>query len=997
MKDMEKRTETHRREFLKQMAIIGLVTSIAPFSWSCQGKNENLIYTGTGEGPYKVWEEMLMALETSPDHLEGKYKQLVAGKDAKAMFNFVRDEIHLMPVKRAEIHGMQTAMKYGTKGALRYGFATPREKAELLHEMFTRAGITSKVVYEIVDIPDEEVPAFFYRPINRPFTPAVDDATRSRWAKELGEYNTKSKGYDLINRDLSVGKEIADKLWETFPDKEKISPHRTSFRWDHYLNGTPTVEFELEAETKYAHLFDPKVPFGELKNNTEPKIKAAKPAELNNDKVQVKLSFRNGIDPSIETELVSGEWLVRELVGNRVGLSFLNGLTLEEQMNTPIGELRTFTPALSLQGFDLPLPFMEERSFLGNPFTLEGNILDVSGENVVIDGYHILEKPDIELQKKVTKIEMIAKPSLFPLVKLEVTPTNAEGKLVEGLSAIDFSILDNKSPVKALMENNQRTPNVLILYDISTSMPLEFRDEGMDSFIETLENSVLTKYPAARILKWPTDSGLYTWLRKASQTRNDLIIFATDGDNDDTYNAADEPIYRNGPPAIILSVRGTSFDSFNKMAEATNGVVLNATERTATAEEITTFLEKIVIPPYVFTYYATDRELPHEVNLTIDEGRLKTESQYKFSANRVADQLLGENIAGLYLTITHNDRKVRRVLAGWPEYKEILPTQQHFTEVRNTLLGGALISIEGEGPTLSTALSDELKYKLSTRNWGEPLMRGEDEKATEEFKKGGHHYNSLFIPLMAPLEQGVTKNSYTYASGPRIGILKQNLGVDQKFSTLSFDYIPTSDYISLDADPLKAFKTTIDKTAQLAILEKMYFPGNTFDLLKGKPLIELKDAGGQSWFRDNTAVDKDPAFWEGQLRLNNYGNKTTLYNPFTFFDKTASAKAYWQISHDTGEIYGILYDGTGGGAQSIETQLKNIDNVVEAYNKILGHMAQGLSVGLGLIAAYSKTLVKLYAIASVAIAIMDGSNVNKEVRKALNDLANDVAQNIADL
>ena len=990
--------EKSRREFLRQMAIIGLVTGIAPSLWTCgKTKETAATYLGKGKGPYMVWEEMLMALETSPDHLEGRYKNLIAGKDAKAMFDFVRDEIHLMPAKRAEIHGMQTAMKYGTKGALRYGFATPREKAELLHEMYTKAGMKSSVVYEVVKIPDEEVPSFFYRPIKRPFAPKIDDATRKRWAKELGVYNDNSRNYDLLNTDLSASTKLSDDLWQNLPNKEKINPHSTSFRWDHYGNGTPTVEFELNGEKKYAHLFDPKVPFGELKNKEKADLKPAQPAVLNDEKIKLSLSFRTGMDPKIEKELISGEWFVHELVGNRVDLSFQNGLTLEEQMVTSLGDLRTFTPALSLEGFDLPLSFMEERSFLGNPFTLEGKVMDISGDKIKIDGYDLLEKPDKDLQKTVTNLEISAIPALFPLVKLEVTPTNKDGKFIEGLSATDFSIVDNGSPVKAIMENNQRTPSILILYDISRSMPLEYRDEGMDAFIETLEKSILTKYPTARLEKWPTDSSLYTWLLKASQTRSDLIIFATDGDNDDQFDPKMEPFFKSGPPAVVLSVKGTSFDSFDKMAESTNGIVLNAQDRDETAEMVTSFLEKIVIPPYVFTYYASGNEIPHEVTLTIDEKRLSAQSNYKFAIQVPRDHLLGQNIAGLYLTIKSKTKTVKRLLAGWSEHDKNPPTRQDFLDVRNTIFGGALISIEGEGPTLSTALCDDLKYKLSTRNWGEPLMNGDDEKAIEEFKKGTHHYNSLFIPLMAPLTEGVTKNSYTYAAGPRIGILKQNIGIDEKYSTISFDYVPTSDYISLDTDSLKAFKTTIEKTAQLAVLENTYFPKNTLALLKGKELIDLETAYGLNWFRDNEAVEKDPVFWNEQVRSNNYGNKTSGYNPLTIFDRNATEKAYWQISHDTGELYGILYDGTGGGARSTERQLQDIDKVVDAYAKILDHMGGGLSGSLAIVAIYSKTLVKLYAIASVAIVIMDGSNVNKEVRKAMISLANEVAKNIADL
>lgn len=195
MKDFENSLETRRRDFLKQFAALGLMTSIAPFSMSCNDKElEKFTFEGRGHDPYKVWEEMLMALETSPDHLERKYKRLIAAKDPKAMFDFVRDEIHLMPVHRADLYGMQTAIKYGTKAVLRYGIATPREKAELLNEMYTKAGIQSKVVFEIIAIPDEEVPSYFYRPIPRPFSPKIDDATRNRWVQELGAFQVKSKG-----------------------------------------------------------------------------------------------------------------------------------------------------------------------------------------------------------------------------------------------------------------------------------------------------------------------------------------------------------------------------------------------------------------------------------------------------------------------------------------------------------------------------------------------------------------------------------------------------------------------------------------------------------------------------------------------------------------------------------------------------------------------------------------------------------------------------------
>lgn len=59
--------------------------------------------------------------------------------------------------------------------------------------------------------------------------------------------------------------ELAEQLWEYIPDKEKLKKLDFDFRWDN--SATPTVEFELEGQTKYAHLFDTAVPFGELRDS----------------------------------------------------------------------------------------------------------------------------------------------------------------------------------------------------------------------------------------------------------------------------------------------------------------------------------------------------------------------------------------------------------------------------------------------------------------------------------------------------------------------------------------------------------------------------------------------------------------------------------------------------------------------------------------------------------------------------------------------------------
>jgi len=108
---------------------------------------------------------------------------------------------------------------------------------------------------------------------------------------------------------------------------------------------------------------------------------------------------------------------------------------------------------------------------------------------------------------------------------------------------------------------------------------------------------------------------------------------------------------------------------------------------------------------------------------------------------------------------------------------------------------------------------------------------------------------------------------------------------------------------------------------------------------------------------------------------------------------------YWSIDNYYGELYGILPDLTGGGGRSVEQQLKRIDTIVKEYQQLLGvmnlgMMAAGGGLALGVVSAYSLTLVKLYAFASEAIVLMDASGLDDKIRKALAELACNVYKEI---
>lgn len=988
MKNSKTTGGSNRREFIQQLALIYAAAQIPLVFSSCKDDKPNFV--GTGKAPYKVWEEMLMALETSPDHLEGRMKFLIASNDAKAMFDFVRDEIYLMPAAEKSVGYSGTQLKWGIKGALRYGMATPREKAELLNYMYTKAGITSKVVFERTDIQPEEIPAFFLRPIQRNFGLDIANSQWKQWKKELQVEGNSTNEIPIIDEAHKESKALAEKLWQHIPNKENLDKHSFDFRWDNYR--TPTVEFILNGETKYAHLFDPIIPFGQLKKEGI-NITDAEPVKNNDEKVTISISYRDAIDPYTEKEVVAGAWLSTQVVGNQINIAFLNGLSLEQQAVTPIGTLRTFTPALAFQSFDEKIEVMQENSFLGNPFTLDGKIIDVSEAEPKINGNTLLQKPNKNLQKKVTALQIKAFPANYPLVKLHVTPTDENGAFVENLSTSDFTITDNTIQVQALMESNRPTPRILILYDTSLSMPTAYSQENMDAFITALNQSILEKYPAAVITKWKTPSEIFTWLLKASKTDYDLIIYATDGDNNDTYKETDFLTYKNGPPAIVLNVYDNdsvyTMKTFTKMVEITNGMVINAKDQVKTLEAITDYISKMEIPPYVFTYYTTGADEMHEAIVGVDNQRIIEKEKFKFVPGTSAE--IGQALIGLYCTIKTGNTTIKRVLAGWDPITQInmQPDYSDAIAVRNTIFGGATVYFEGEGPTISAALSDVLKYRLTTRSWGEALIDNDASKAKEEFAKGGYLYHPEILPLMAPLDDAITTTSMTFASGIRIAIIKNKIGVGEKASTTSFDYLPTSMYTTLAKESESAFKITLEKTAQLAIREGHFFTTSTVSELKNSQLLETQKANIENWFQETKETFKHTYYWYERIHRGD-GN-------FKIFDKAALSLAYWQINQQTGELFGMLADGTGGGSEDTIQQLSDLMTVLSVYIALLAEMKVLNSIGgvaLSIVATYGVTLTKLYAIVCETIIIMDTSGMDDKIKTALKELAYNVAKTV---
>ena len=180
------------------------------------------------------------------------------------------------------------------------------------------------------------------------------------------------------------------------------------------------------------------------------------------------------------------------------------------------------------------------------------------------------------------------------------------------------------------------------------------------------------------------------------------------------------------------------------------------------------------------------------------------------------------------------------------------------------------------------------------------------------------------------------------------------------------------------------------KTAQFAVREKAIYPESSMALLEGLELIDKHKAREQGWFNEHRG--SNDYFW---------GEKLNRGSDRGILPISDEVRAFYRIDDETGQMYAILPDGSGGGALSTKQQLEELQLVINYYMSIvalLGHagMVSGPGgVALGVVAQYGITLTKLYGFVCEAIIIMDASALDQQIEDALAELACNIAKEIA--
>ena len=121
-------------------------TSAAAFAAlvaACTGRGDPRRPGPVGTVTERALKLLREAAEASPDHLAARAEELVEAKDANGLVALVRDRVAVIPWPANDYP--EAARRWGSRATLRGAQGTPRDRAELLAWLLTRAGFAATV------------------------------------------------------------------------------------------------------------------------------------------------------------------------------------------------------------------------------------------------------------------------------------------------------------------------------------------------------------------------------------------------------------------------------------------------------------------------------------------------------------------------------------------------------------------------------------------------------------------------------------------------------------------------------------------------------------------------------------------------------------------------------------------------------------------------------------------------------------------------------------
>jgi hypothetical protein len=725
--------------------------------------------------------------------------------------------------------------------------------------------------------------------------------------------------------------------------------------------------------------------------------------------VRVAIEAARASAPAERFILVEGAWTAEDVVGRALMVEFVPPAeSLEELLVLRPREVQAFLPILAVRSNDLTLEESRALSVVGPAVTLGGDVIDVdAADGVVRVGGEMVATPDPDPVRlaAVRSIEVTANAAGFPTVGLLVRVVDGAGEPVEGLPATAFAVAEDGTGVGFLLEHAVApAPRVLLLLDDSSSLPDDFRDAGAGVVARQMAERLLSVDPrvllrvavvdgveAEPVGDWTSDpaaveaaarrasglgSQLWEALSDASKLGPTAIVFVTDGAATDGNDEIAQPPpgmaarVRVGPPAVVIGVGAVRPEMLEQLGDAGGLGSFTVAAQDEAVEAVVAALDAHRVASYRFRYQApnggpTARTV--EVALREAPGIQRIAGTATYEVPTEDDRALPPALSGLFLRVRVGTLETERTIAGLAtDQGRAVASPDDVAAVRRAMFGSAVLEFEAAAPPPSVLLDDLFSALLSTR----ALLETGDQAGKLAALAAG----PLFLPntygALAFALPGEGVEPLTFETGLRVTLHRavEARAVDGRaIRRTSVDLLPQNRFATADVDPASAFRRTAERTARMAVIEGRAFPTSTVALLANEPLVPI----GLSLF--STLDNVEPRLVE---LLAAAVAPWAPIRAMGLVPADGAPAAAWLLDPETGSMWGVLGDGSGGGSEEADIN-ETFDSAERALAGVgvAGDLAAlagigGFSLAFGVWAQLEATKLKKLRAATLMLATL---------------------------
>lgn len=923
---------------------------------------------------FAAWEEGRRRVRQSPDHLEARAEALVAAGDALGLFALVRDHVQTMPpAGRVGFHPMEVERLYGARGALRAGAGSPRDKADLLAALLVDAGVEAVVRRGDLEPEHRLVSSVFAPAAAAPFTLGEGvEALVDAWRHDLGA-SAPAGGLPVSDPAGTAAGTLSDVVAAHVPVPTDLED---AARWldepvpfvRAVLDGT---EVDLNPSLAGAEPGAPGV-------SGDASALAASPAPA----VAVRFWARRvgaGGDAE-EITLAEGSWDSETLIGRQLHATLRPPLPLEPLLPLPLDGITTFVPELALEGRDLDPEVAAALTVRGDAVTLAGVRLRVDEAGTVwADGEPWIpeDAAAVEPVASASLVDLRACPG--PQACAWISARDALDRPVRGLTAADVVLTEEGEVQAASVAPLPAARRVAFLYDGSTSLPLDFRDAGRRALFEDLATALSAEEPTTFRVGSFTDPVGEGWFEDVD-TLGDAVD-AVDGPSSELWPAVGRAIDETAPEVLVVL---SDFETFAPRTRAVTEALARSGTRVVglgvgvdTDEEVAALEELEAVSGGVAEIVADAEAAIAVVLSAVPTPRATHRITWRSPAGAPGERAVDLEVAGLplsgvldlpltdgapsamvglHLTVELGSTRVTRTLAGLPAERDLAEaTEADADAVHAAAFGRTVVAFDAAGTPLAHLADDLLHARLGLR----PVHDARGGGAQEAWEAGVRTLPGEALRAFLPLDPGLHPVA-TRSRGLRAVLWSEapGLGAD---GVGRVDFLPLGHHATALEDAAEGWRTTLRRTATLALLEAEGRDTSTAALLEGAPLEALTPAALRTRFAEHPRAD-DWARLADRFTGSRYGGSAADHR--LLVPTSGTPVAAWDVWLPTGEVVGLLEDGSGGARSDREGLARRL-RIVETATKVLN--LAGYETGFWVELEIAKAKVVAYS----TLALLD--------------------------